>query len=386
MASAQAADDTSGTRVAVSRGVRAWWLLGLLSGCNEPATCDGVTDDCGGAVAVGDGKSDATGLPFHHMTDHGGTVMASLKLWTIAWPVDHQLASDLDAFHAWMLASPYWANILGQYGVGAGQAMGAVIVDGDPPARFDGTDLPEQVLGALFASGALPPADDQSAYLFVVPQATATPPGTGAYHDVLPNLKVPYEVTTQDTFDQMTYGLSHETAELATDPRLDAYYSDRVWFGEVGDLCNDLSRRVAGYEVSRLFSNHRAARGLDPCVPVRTAEYRGVVVTPIAPVLALDGGGNATATMTLRAFSSNPNVTAVLWTSSFVNPDAHVGIAPDHGVATIGAPVTIRVTAQGASGVDLPLALRFDTVIPDPTSSEWNAGDVSEWNTELRLQ
>jgi hypothetical protein len=335
----------------------------LLHGCGAPATCDGLDDDCGDAIAVGDGKSDATGLPFHHMTNHGGTVMAGLKLWTIAWPVDGQLATDLDAFHAWMLASPYWTTILGPYGVGPGQAMGAVFATTPPPASFDGTDLPEQVLSDLFASGALPPADDQSAYLFVVPQATATPPGTGAYHDVLPNLQVPYEVTTQDTFDQMTYGLSHETAELATDPRLDAFYSDRVWFGEIGDLCNNLSKRVAGYEVSRLFSNRRAARGLDPCVPVKSPEYRGIVVTPIAPALTLDAAGDATATMTLRAFSSDPSATAVRWISSYVNGDA-----------------------TGAPKLALPIALVFDAVVADPTNSEWNAGYVSEWNTELRLQ
>jgi hypothetical protein len=396
--------------------MRALWLLGLLAACDmsQPPACNCVPDPdlgvcstgdeaCETPIDVGDGKADGSGLPFQHVTQHGGRVLAHAKVWTIAWPIDAQLAHDVDTFHAWMLQSPYWRSSLGEYGVGAGRAMGVVIAPGAPPARLDSSNdpaLPEQIVNQLVASGALPPPDAQSVYSFIVPQATQVPPGTGGYHQVLPNLHAAYEVMTQELksdgtvdLDEMTYSYAHETAEVATDPYVDAWYSDDVWFGEVGDLCNNLSWRTAPvgpdmrpYKISRLFSNTRAAAGLDPCRPVRAnASYRGVVVTPLTATVQLDATGNGTTTMTLQAFSSDPNVKTVRWTSEYVNSDPTVAIQPDHGVATVGTPVTITVTASGSKPTDLDLALDFITHVPAPNDPDWNAGEIAQWNTQLHL-
>ena len=409
--------------------MRRWWLLGLLAACETaPAPCEpcdlaapscaaGETcvgdpelgsgsctasdaTACEAPIDIGDGKSDASALPHQHIDIGSGRVLHSIQLWTIAWHVDAQLAADVDRFHQWMLQSGYWKSSLAEYGVGAGRSMGVIVLASPPPAAF--TDaLPEQIMKQLIASGRLPPANPQTAYSFIVPAATSTPPGTGGYHAVLPNIGTPYEVMTHSLaadgsvdFDQLTYSYAHETAELATDPFVDAWGS-AGFFRENGDMCNNLSRRTApvappsggtprSYKISRLFSNVRAAQGLDPCVPTRAgAEYRGVVVTPITATVALGPRGNGATTMTLRAFSSDPNVTHVRWHAEFVNADPHVTVQPMQGVAMIGTPVTLHVTARVASPAPYGIAIDFITDVPDPTNSDWNSGEVSQWNALL---
>src|SRR5437899_1531120 len=107
--------------------MRTWWLLGLLAACEtSPETCqpcDFTPGSCPSGEAcigdpelgtgtcsssdeaacevpldTGDGKGDASSLPHQRIERHAGQVMQHVKLWTLAWPVDAQLARDIDVF------------------------------------------------------------------------------------------------------------------------------------------------------------------------------------------------------------------------------------------------------------------------------------------------
>jgi hypothetical protein len=329
------------------------------------------------------------------MKRHSGAPLANIKLWTITWAGSEGLGQELADFHTWMLESNYWTR-LGQYGVGPGTSMGLVVLPDSAPTVFNtDADPVSPLLASLFAAGTLPTPDADSAYLILVPPSVDIEPpsarDSGYHGDTQTMPSVPYEVATVPMkddgsvdLDSLTYGLSHETAELATDPWLDAWYSDDVWFGEVGDLCNYLWLRTGvvgpaqkSYQVSRLFSNDRAERGMDPCVPVPAGRpYVGVATVPTAITMPLDGNGNGTGTIMLTAFSSDPNTTSVTWRAFGVG--ASSTLSPDSGTLVVGTTTTITVSASQVSA-PAPWGDAFAFL----TSS--HGKDVADWTAEVHL-
>ena len=115
--------------------------------------------------------------------------------------------------------------------------------------------------------------------------------------------------------DAVTAAASHEIAEAATDPFLDAYISTdnahRYWStilggGEVGDMCaQNLGSFVKfpelPYLVQRIWSNKAAVAGTDPCTPVPTGEVYFNTIPDSPDTLQLagraaDGGTSTTPT------------------------------------------------------------------------------------------
>jgi hypothetical protein len=371
-------------------------LTAALGCATEPSQSgDFAPTDPGDSSSGGKADGVAVDVPREHMKRHSGAPLANIKLWTITWTGSEELGQELADFHAWMLGSNYWAR-LGQYGVGAGTSMGLVVLPDPPPAVFDtDADPVTALLTNLFAAGTLPAPDADSAYLIIVPPSVDIEPPSArdsGYHSVTQNTPaVPYEVATVPMkadgsvdLDSLTYGLSHETAELATDPALDGWYSDDVWFGEVGDLCNYLWLRTGAvgpahrsYMVSRLFSNYRAERGLDPCVPVAsTRPYLGVATVPTSITIPLDANGNGTGTIMLTAFSSDPNTTSVTWRAFGVG--ASSSLSPDHGTLAVGTTTAITVAASQVTA-PAPWGDAFAFLTSE------NGRDVADWTAEVHL-
>jgi hypothetical protein len=213
---------------------------------------------------------------FAPMVKGPGAVVTAMQAWTVVWQGDESLGASVNQFLNWMLTSDYW-RLLSQYGVGAGAARGVVVL-APSVAPEDGS-----AVDAALASGYIPSPDGNTA-LFIVPPAGTSLAPIPAYHSFY---SVPYAVVDQQadqgplSFDQITFYLSHEAAELATDPRLTAslgwYLPPGLTSHEIGDLCRSspsllvVSGADAGpsaYSVTRLYSNAAVASGVSyPCAP-----------------------------------------------------------------------------------------------------------------------
>jgi hypothetical protein len=69
----------------------------------------------------------------------------------------------------------------------------------------------------------------------------------------------PYIIIPSCNVGRRTFTVSHELAEMATDPTNDGWYSDKdvgLAGGEVGDLCNmPVPYDISGWSVTQLWSN-----------------------------------------------------------------------------------------------------------------------------------
>src|SRR5262249_55395923 len=159
--------------------------------------------------------------------------------------------------------SDYWSGSLGEYGVGAGSARGVLILPGPAPEELD--DSAMSTLVEQHAGGApWPNPGPSTVFAFVFP-ATTRSTLFGArgcvdyvgYHSETMSQHIPYEVNLRCgspipgalPIEQLTFVLSHEAAEVATDPHP---FTHQGWVnhtsplgGEVGDLCIGLDARFA---------------------------------------------------------------------------------------------------------------------------------------------
>ena len=227
-------------------------------------------------------------------------------------------APSSDEMMSWLVASQYW-KAMEQYGVGAGTMLPSVRV---PASVFlpDGTvtgglidpsALATRVVSLLHpvqtasASSSLAPADDAGAdggradagngdagetppipkadaYVFFLPDKVNVriPQGSGpvlqtcvevgGYHTH--DGYEPYAVIPPCKVGRSAQTISHELAEMATDP-VTGVFGGSGWYsdaevqnagGEIGDLCNS-AVTVEGWAVTRLWSNQDGA-----CVPVKS--------------------------------------------------------------------------------------------------------------------
>lgn len=340
--------------------------------------------------------------PLPMMSKHGGPVLKAMAIWTVVWPGEEQLGARTERFHAWMLRSDYWTQSMAQYGVGAGVSKGLIVLPDPAPAQMD-VGVFEGLTAALAKQH---PVDANTVFAFVVPLTTQVTGGGGAgcfsyggYHTQTSG-GVPYEVNLQcgglgtGGFDDLTFVLSHEAAEAATDPRP---FSNPGWFsddysilGEIGDLCNPLGENLTSgnppldggvaddlYYVARLWSNKNASLGdVDPCVPAPPgAIYFNVGVEPNTGTVTVDKQGRAALQIKFEPYSYG-DVGAIHWQVAQGIPG--VNILPNHGSAHAGdtIPGTITVTPLAQSG----------TYIFSLSSTAAKTGGNQQWFGTLTIQ
>jgi hypothetical protein len=189
----------------------------------------------------------AAKIPWNRMTSHGGVVVASPKIRALYVGAN----KNEDALMSWMVSSqPYW-SILAQYGVGPGEFLGSETVDEAnffQPDDIQGGFIDASTLGWRIhqAIVALPPSDAGVANAWVVflPGGINVDLGGGktctwalGYHWT--NGAEPYSVIPGCGNSGTT--ITHEIAEMVTDPSGAGWYSDadiQPAGGEIGDLCN----------------------------------------------------------------------------------------------------------------------------------------------------
>jgi hypothetical protein len=219
-------------------------------------------------------------------------------------------AQSFDAFVDWLLMSDYW-GIMQQYGVGKGTRvtsmrvpLSSVIPDGAvTKGLITAEDLEAAVRAAIHPEGADAGADasdeagidasdeagidasDEAgidagqppptvsladAYIFFLPVGVNVNLGqrgnhvfqtcidAGGYHAF--DGVEPYAIIPPCTLGRSALAVSHELAEMATDP-----FPSQGWYspkdeanggGEIGDLCNQIAPHGAdGWDITQLWSN-----------------------------------------------------------------------------------------------------------------------------------
>ena len=186
----------------------------------------------------------AAKVPWDRMTSHGGAVIASPRIRLLyVGPT-----KNFDAMVSWMVSSPTYWSILAQYGVGAGEYLGSDTVD--PSTFFQPDDVQGGYIGASTlgqrihdAVTALPPSDAGVANAWVVfLSGVNVDLGEGktcswalGYHWNYG--QEPYSVIPDCGASGWT--LTHEIAEMVTDPAGGGWYSNadiNPAGGEIGDL------------------------------------------------------------------------------------------------------------------------------------------------------
>jgi hypothetical protein len=311
------------------------------------------------------GTFDLTTAP-HAATDHvpsfapmikdSGPVVSSMQAWTVVWQGDEAIGAETNAFLAWMLTSDYW-QVLAQYGVGPGTTHGVIVLPLPAP-----TSAMVAVQAALSAGGITPDADTA---LFFVPPPGPSFATVSAYHHHVQAL--PYAVVTQlndqgdpRSFDEFTFLLSHEAAELATDPE---DITNPAWYrppgpsnlAEIGDLCELVAPSitvstgamggVATYRVTRLYSNLEAATGTTyACAPDPVPLF-GMWEDPQHSVVARYGcTPTPEAFIHFAPFSAAGDAT-LHWQAHPGPPGCHID--PTFGDVTPGTDFFVRVWSDG---------------------------------------
>jgi hypothetical protein len=335
--------------------------------------------------------------PRRKLSKHGGAAMTTSHVKTVVWEGNEAIGQRVAAFFDWMLRSEYWTDALSQYGVGTGAATGVVVLPGEPDAAFFDDATP--VIQAMVDEGIIARPTETTVLAFLIPSRIHLPGDVYGYHSetttpLAGTKKLPYLVAPLTRradksfdFDELTRVLSHEAAELATDPHPpEGWYADDTWFGEVGDLCDLLTQELAApsqrYRVQRLYSNESASEYTsDPCVPSPVKLAYGVAPLHDVVRLALDTRGNGRAELDLQAFSFRPRPPLV-WNLLWTNVPAGVAVDVEGGTLKAGERVRLTFTASGAAPDASGIGNAFVIGVLDPSHPQtW----ASQWNAELRL-
>lgn len=243
----------------------------------------------GGADVYGLMRPDSSGMAptdaGARFTRHDGPVLAAMKV-SVIYVGDEGVdgAPSFDGFIDWAFASSYWKT-LGEYGVGPGARVASVRVarsvllpDGSVNAQglIEQAAVAERLTALLYPTSGPSPVPAADGYVLFLPDGVNVILGqhgsyiwktcwdADAFHSTAAGVR--YVLVPPCAAGRRTVALSHELAEMATDP--DVY---RGWYseddrypsgGEVADLCEDTNGSVGGYEVARLWSE-----SAQRCVP-----------------------------------------------------------------------------------------------------------------------
>jgi hypothetical protein len=265
---------------------------------------------------------EASHAPLPQLVYQGGPVLTATRAVTVTF-VGDALAPDLDSFGATVTSNPWWSLVSAGFCEASGPCVGAVSgasVSLGMPAAASYTDSIQggpssiqDLLRTALDQNVLPAPDPGSpsstVYVLYVPTATTVSldgdescadGGFGGYHSAMSygSGAVPYAVVAEcepeprnntslpspSVLQETTLAASHELLETATDPVDTGYWLDPTdehnwgWMdvsgsGEVADLCVDFFElnqdftTEGAFTVQRMWSNARAAQGIDPCVP-----------------------------------------------------------------------------------------------------------------------
>jgi hypothetical protein len=256
--------------------------------------------------------------------NNGGPVLAHPVIVTVTWSIDPN-ASVFEGFGDGLGATEYWADTVGEYGVGPATSGPGnhVSITTPAPTRMSDIDVVNLITSGLAGqdAGVDPDAAPGSAWPAPTPDTMYVvylPPGTsltfqgedvcqmyGGYHDSLTfgSANVAYAALPQceGGTGTVTLAASHEIGEGSADPYPavtpayngfdQAHYAWTVFQEsqvEVADACefyvsSAFTDTDAGfaYELQRLWSNEKAAAGHNPCQPADTPVYYNT--TLIAP-------------------------------------------------------------------------------------------------------
>jgi hypothetical protein len=329
------------------------------------ALCAGLLSACGSADR-------ATGLPAHGITlpahapfpaipNQGGHVLSPLRLVVIVAAND-DLRDSLFMFADAILASSWWQQVAGPYGIAA--TAGVVKITG--PALHGYELQPKQLtdyIQSAIAGSAVSVLDGRTMYLLYLPGAVTlsgngTCQGPSGYHDPWGNIGDGWGVVQRcqgafrSLLEDLTIVGSHEVIEAASDPQLDAWglpaafqpwvvspwaASDYGAPEENGDFCIGTRYREGAFYYQRVYANAAVAAGGDPCVPKLDIPYYNAgtaqtwypvnrtIQIPVAgwstgptgnwtvtAYLTAQGASNAAPTLTLTGGDST-NTTGVLF-------------------------------------------------------------------------
>jgi hypothetical protein len=183
-----------------------------------------------------------------------------------------------DDFLSWILTGDDYWSVLGAYGVGAGAFLGSERV---PTATFFSPEvltsgsITETALAESIYSYLTSDATYAVAYIFFMPttvgityldggarESCSAFGGYHAYIGLTQGPALPYAIIPPCPGFPADMPISHELAEMATDPTFDGWYSDQSG-EEVGDICNfPVSQPIHLWSPTRLWSNADSA-----CVP-----------------------------------------------------------------------------------------------------------------------
>jgi hypothetical protein len=246
--------------------------------------CGGVTDvpDGGGDAAIdhyGHKNFDAAEeaaydapeeeaavkVPWDRMSSHEDVIVASPKIRVLYVG----LTKNSDELVSWMVTSKTYWPILAQYGVGPGEFLGSTSIDQDAFFQpndvqggfIDSWTLGDRIRTAVAAFETTSDAGVANAWVVFLPGGVNVDLGDGktcqwalGYHWWYDGNR-PYSVIPDCGSSGWT--VSHEIAEMVTDPTGFGWYSDadvQNAGGEIGDLCN-FPVTVEGHTVTALWSN-----------------------------------------------------------------------------------------------------------------------------------
>jgi hypothetical protein len=251
------------------------------------------------------------------MVYRGGPVISNVKVYPVYWSASVPNQSALDGFYGAIVNSPY-VDWLSEYDtstqqIGRGRFVSSYVDSAAPSGAQLTDDQVRQELGRLI-DGSLPSADANTLFMVHLPPGvTITMDGNTscqqfcAYHSSFTHGSGPVYYGIMPDFSGncascggestqfpcTTVVASHEVAEAMTDPNIGVanqtqdehqlgWYDDQN--SEIGDVCEGNSATVAGYRVTRLWSNKANA-----CVALASEETGGG--TGGAPTGTGSGGG-----------------------------------------------------------------------------------------------
>jgi hypothetical protein len=298
--------------------------------------------------------------------NHGGPVLAQPQVELVylgqAWTSDTSLQTQVNQFAQYLVGSPFM-DVLAQYGVSHGTVAGSVVV----PDALGGNVSPLQIQNTLsldIANGTLPAPGPNEVYVVLTPPNVTVKDNPFAqatflgYHSSLFDSQgnqdayavIPYpggpnpSTPGLTAFQSLTDTFSHELAEAATDPYVDAQGnpsgwddytfdpSGNIYQGEVGDIgASAPTVYLNSYAVTQLWSNQVEAV-VAPARATTTPGSGTLTVTgqdvpnavagqPITVVVA-----NVTDT-----FASTGTLTATINWGDRSTPDTNVPVTTDAG-------------------------------------------------------
>ncbi len=258
-------------------------ILGMV-GCGDnlaPATDAGSPDAPAGFVTA-----PHTALPL--LSPHHGVLLDHVQLVTITYD-GYADRAGVEAFGDAIVASPWYATVGTEYGVGAGTHVAKV--HATAPARLQDYTAVETEMQRLLTDHVVPtpPATgSQLFYILYIPPSLPLGPELRdccyGYHQMIVDSgtgrRVPFAIIFDDGtgLDTTTTTASHELIEGTTDPYetpddgwyVDPPLPDPWWllFEENADLCSfEPMEREGAFAVQRNWSMVEAAAGRAPCVP-----------------------------------------------------------------------------------------------------------------------